>query len=152
MTDQLLDFTKKREEKIEQKRRTFERVLFQNLLGAYSVIDSDDGTIFPIELVDISREGCLFQVPWNVKKNRKMSKGHETTIRMYFTKESFIPVIVKIKYGKEIEDNGQIYMQYGCEFDDSMPSFEAIGSFIDFMYKFAEHSTVDHGESKVFFI
>ena len=43
-------------------------------------------------------------------------------------------------------------MQYGCEFDDSMPSFEAIGSFIDFMYKFAEHSTVDHGESKVFFI
>lgn len=151
MTDKVLNFIEKRKETIEKKRRNFERLMFQNVLGCYSVIDNN-GTVLPVNLVDISHTGCLFQVPWNVKSDSKMESDTELTLRMYFTKKSFVPAIVTIKYGKEFLDkDGQTYMQYGCEFDTSISSFEALSSFIDFLYKFAEHSAIDHGESKVFF-
>ncbi len=150
--DKILDFVGKRKESIEAKRRTFERVLFENFLGAYTVIDNA-GSIYPVTLVDISREGCLFQIPWNFKKDTKFESDKEITLRVYFTQHSFIPAIVNVKYGKEfIEKDGSAYMRYGCEFDRSMPSFEALESFIEFMYKFAEHSSLDKGDSRVFFL
>ena len=152
MTDKVLDFKKKREENIEKKRRTFERLLFHSTLGAYTVVDQNDA-IYPIDLVDISHEGCLFQIPWDMKKDTQISRGHEMTLRMYFTKESYIPVVVNIKYGREhLTQDGRTFMQYGCEFDTSYPAFQALKHFIDFMYKYAEHSTIDHGDNKIFFL
>ena len=148
----VLDFKKKREESIEQKRRNFERVLFNNLLGAYSVVDQD-GMLYPIDLVDVSHDGCLFQLPWDVKSDKKLPNDHDLTLRMYFTKESYIPIVVTVKNAREYMDkNGHTYMQYGCIFDKSFPSFEAFSHFIAFTYKFAEHSAVDHGDAKVFTI
>ena len=152
MADSVLDFTEKRKENIEKKRRQFERVLFNNFLGAYTVVDQG-GSIYPVSLVDISRDGCLFQVPWNIEKDTKFEKDHELTMRIYFTKESFIPVVMNIKYSREfVDEDGLVYMQYGSEFDSSMPSFQAIESFIEFMYKFAEHSSQDKGSRKVYFL
>ena len=60
--DNILSFSDKREENIERKRRNFERVLFNNFLGAYSVIDQA-GVVFPIEMQDISPDGMSFLVP-----------------------------------------------------------------------------------------
>ena len=70
MTDKVLDFIEKRKENVEAKRRNFERILFQNVLGAYTELDQD-GTVYPVELVDISKDGCLFQIPWNAKKDQR---------------------------------------------------------------------------------
>lgn len=152
MSDKVIDFCEKRKESVEEKRRRLERVMFQNFLGAYSVLDRQ-GSIHPIDLVDVSHHGCLFEVPWNVNKDKKMVEGTEITLRMYFTKDSYIPVIVNVKYAKEhLSNDGKVYMRYGCEFDESMPSFDALKSFIEFLYKFAEHSAVDHGDQKVYFL
>lgn len=148
----VINFQDKRKENIEKKRRSFERILFQNLLGAYTVIDTD-GTVYPVSLVDLSHNGCLFQVPWNKKTDSKIAKDTEVTMRMYFTKHSYIPVIVNVKYGNEFRaDDGTVYMHYGCEFDKSMPSFKAMEEFISFMYSFAEHSVVDRGDARSYFI
>lgn len=147
----VIDFVKKRSENVEQKRRQFERMVFQNFLGAYSVLD-DKGSIFPITLVDISQDGCSFQVPWRPGKDSKIQRDTEFVMRMYFTKGSYIPVVVNVRHGKEvIMDDGMTYMQYGCEFDKSHSSFEAMQSFIDFMDKFAKHSAIDKGDTKVYF-
>lgn len=152
MTDKVLDFNKKREENIEKKRRSFERILFQNFLGAYSVI-SGDGAVYPVTLVDISRDGCLFQVPWDSKRDTAYKQGDEISMRMYFTKGSYIPVTVTIRHNTEaIGKDGHTYMQYGCEFDKTTPSFEALNNFINFMYSFAEHSSIDKGDQKAFFL
>jgi hypothetical protein len=103
-------------------------------------------------MVDIAGDGCAFQVPWNAKKDKKLPGGLEINMRMYFTKASYIPVIMKIRHSKEvIGDDGNTYLQYGCEFDKSVPTFEAMQSFIDFLYKFAEHSAIDRGDIKVYF-
>lgn len=152
MADKLLDFVSKRNESIEQKRRNFERIMFKNFLGAYSVIDTE-GSVYPIEMVDISRQGCLFEIPWNPQKDVPFNKGHELNLRIYFTKASYIPVVVKIVHSKEVLDSeGGACLHYGCEFDKSMPSFQALESFIEFLYRFAEHSRIDRGDTKVYFL
>lgn len=152
MSDKVLDFVTKRKENIEEKRRTFERILFSNFLGAYTVINHNGG-IYPVDLVDISHDGCLFQIPWNFKEDQKLPMDLELNMRIYFTKHSYIPAILNIKYGKEhIDKDGNTYMQYGCEFDKSYPSFEALESFIKFLYSFAEHSSIDRGDTKVYFL
>ncbi len=148
----ILDFSTKRKEVVEQKRRSFERVLFQNFLGVYSVIDTAGG-IFPITLVDISPEGCLIQVPLQFRKEESPAAGTEVPLRLYFTKQSYISAVVKIKHATEYtDDSGQTFMRYGCEFDKTASSFEALKSFIDFVYKFAEHSRIDKGDRKVFYL
>jgi hypothetical protein len=148
----VLNFVEKRKESIEKKRRSFERVMFQNILGVYTVIDSG-GTVYPVSLVDISYDGCLLQTPWNDKQDTPFEKDKEITLRFYFTKSSFVPAIVKIKHTKEHQaEDGRNYMRYGSVFDKSISSFEALKCFIDFVYKFAEFSTTDHGENKVFFL
>ncbi len=147
----VLDFNKKKADTIEQKRRAFNRIVFQNFLGAYSVID-DNGSIYPVTMVDIAGDGCSFQVPWNPSKDKKLASGFEVSMRMYFTNQSYLPVILLIRHGKEVlGKDGITYMQYGCEFDKSVPTFEAMQSFIDFIYRFAEHSAIDRGDTKVFF-
>ena len=152
MADKVLDFGKKREEYIEKKRRSFERILFQNFLGAYSVI-SNDGSVYPVTLVDISHEGCLFEVPWDPKSDVAYSQGEEVAMRIYFTKGSYIPVTVTVRHSVEaIGTDGQIHMQYGCKFDKSVPSFEVLNNFINFLYSFAEHSTIDKGDQRSFFL
>lgn len=149
----IIDFDAERQERVESKRRDFERILFQNFLGSYSVIDSA-GSIYPIQLVDISKTGCLFQVPWNINNGKKFDQGTDVSLRMYFTQTSYIPAFAEIKYGKEyIDEKGDTYMQYGCEFDTTVNSWEALASFIDFLYKFADLSVEDKGKSnKVYFL
>lgn len=148
----VINFKQKREENIERKRRSFERVMFQNLLGAYTVID-DAQTVYPVNLVDVSHDGCLFQIPWSPSSDKKMKVGSEIKMRMYFTKKSFVPVVLKIRYGNEFQgEDGQTYMHYGCEFDKTLPSFEVMKEFINFMYSFAEHSVVDHGDARSYFL
>jgi hypothetical protein len=148
----LLDFKQKRDEKIESKRRNLERVFFQDFLGTYSVVD-EFGSNSPVTLVDVSHNGCLIQVDWNPKSKHSFEEGADVTLRVYFTKESFIPVVVNIKHGKEYTDKrGNTYMRYGGEFDKTLPSFGAFESFIDFVYKYAEFSCQDKGENRVYFL
>jgi hypothetical protein len=150
MADKVLDFNAKRKESIEKKRRQFERLLFENFLGAYTMVEND-GILEPVTLVDISHKGCLFQVPWNPTKNTKMAKGTELKMRMYFSKYSYVPVLTNVARGTEfVDENGHTYMRYGCEFDTTMRSFDAVKSFIDFLYQYAEVSCIDKGDAKAF--
>lgn len=148
----ILDFQARKEKNIEEKRRSFERIVFQNFLGAYAGIDQN-GTIYPVTLLDISKDGLLFEVPWNAKFEKKMPRDQELTLRMYFTKSSYIPVIVKIKNAREARGkSGESVLHYGCEFDKSYSSFSALEHFIAFLYKYAEHSALDRGDAKTYFI
>jgi hypothetical protein len=147
----ILSFNEKREENIERKRRNFERILFNNFLGAYSVIDQA-GVVFPIDMLDISHDGMSFKVPRGAIGS-SFQKNEDLTLRMYFTKDTFIPVVTSIKWTKDYKgDDGEIYLEYGVKFDKSVPTFEALKPFIDFLYKFAELSTEDKGKSKVYYL
>lgn len=148
----VVDFNEKRKKSIEQKRRTFERVVFQEFLGVYTVID-DQGAGYPIKLLDISSEGCQFQVPFSLKAKNQFKSETELTLKLFFTKGSYLPAVVTVRHASEyIDQQGDAWLRIGGEFDSSLPSFKALASFIDFIYQYAEYSCVDKGESKVFFL
>ena len=148
----VVDFNAKRKESIEQKRRTFERVVFQEFLGVYTVVD-DQGSNFPIKLVDISKDGCQFQLPFSLKAKNQFKSGTEVTLKLYFTKGSYVPAVVTVRHASEyIDKDGDAWLRLGGEFDTSLPSFKAVSHFIDFIYQYAESSCLDKGESKVFFL
>ena len=148
----IFSFEEKRKQSIESKRRQFERVMFDEFLGVYSVID-DDGTSYPIKLVDISKEGCLFQVPMSKNAHKQFKSGVDLTLKIYFTKHSYIPAVVKIKHTQEyVDSNNNAFLRCGSVFDTSLPSFEALSQFIKFIYQYAEFSCVDKGEKKTYFL
>ena len=148
----VVDFNEKRKQSIEQKRRSFERVVFQEFLGVYSVVD-EQGSSFPVKLVDISKDGCQFQLPFSLKAKNQFKSGTEVTLKLFFTKGTFIPAVVTVRHGSEyIDQDGDAWLRLGGEFDTSLPSFSALKSFIEFIYQYAEFSCVDKGESKVYFL
>lgn len=148
----VISFEEKRKDSIEKRKRNFERVLFTEFLGSYAEID-DNGTKYSVNLIDISRTGCMFQVPFAEYSKHRFKENEEITVRVYFTKDDFLPVVIKVKHGAEyIDEKGDAYLRYGGEFDTSIPSFQAFKPFIEFIYKFAEFSCVDKGESKVYFL
>lgn len=148
----VIDFQQKRQDSIEKRKRSFERVLFSEFLGSYAEIDNN-GTKYSVSLVDISREGCLFQVPFTKNAKEQFPNNTETTIRVYFTKDDYLPLVVNIKHATEyINERGDAFMRFGGEFNKTLPSFQAFEPFIEFIYKFAEFSCIDKGESKVYFL
>jgi hypothetical protein len=148
----VVDFNKKRQESIEQKRRSFERVVFQEFLGVYTVVD-DQGSSFPIKLIDISKDGCQLQLPFSIKAKNQFKAGYETTLKLYFTKGSYLPAVVTVRHATEyIDKDGDAWLRLGGEFDTTIPSYQALESFINFIYQYAEFSCLDKGESKVYFL
>lgn len=148
----VVDFNEKRKQTIEQKRRTFERVVFQEFLGVYSVVD-DQGSNFPIKLVDISSDGCQFQLPFSLKAKNQFKPDTEVTLKLFFTKGSYLPAVVTVRHASEyVDQQGDAWLRLGGEFDTSLPSFQALASFIQFIYQYAEFSCLDKGESKVYFL
>jgi hypothetical protein len=147
----VINFKKKREESIEKKRRNIERVVLNDILGAYSVIDKQ-GTSYPIQLVDISYDGCLFQIPIRDNKPKYFNPGKEISLRLYLTDSTYLPVVGHVRHLNEHEEQGNKYMRIGCEFNKEMPSFDALNSFIEFLYKFAEFSQEDKGDTKVYYL
>ena len=153
MANHLLDFLKKKEEKVENRKREFERILFKNFLGAYSVMN-DGEVIYPINLVNISRGGCLINFPWNQGKFPELSVEQEIAIRIYFTKDTYIPVNLVVKRVEQVTDKQTTLpvLECGCSFDETYGSFAAMRHFIDFLYSYAEHSKFDRGDNKIFFL
>ena len=148
----VVDFNEKRKKSIEQKRRTFERVVFQEIMGVYSVVD-DQGSIFPVKLVDISGDGCQFQLPFSLKAKNQFKAGTEVTLKLYFSKGTYLPAVVTVRHASEyVDKDGDAWLRLGGEFDTSLPSFKALSTFISFIYQYAEFSCVDKGENKVFFL
>ncbi|MCB9092650.1 MAG: hypothetical protein H6620_08835, partial [Halobacteriovoraceae bacterium] len=67
----VIDFTQRRRENIEQKKRQFERVLFKEVIGCYTAIE-EGHKIVPIDMIDISPTGCLLEVPVSSKSDKEL--------------------------------------------------------------------------------
>lgn len=148
----VFDFESKRRESIEQKRRTFERVMFDEFLGVEAMVD-DNGSGHPVKLLDVSRDGLLFQLPHSAKASHMFAAGADFTLKLFFSKGSYLPVVVKIRHAKEhVDEKGKVYWRCGGEFDQTVPSFKAVQSFVEFIYRYAEYSCQDNVAHKVYFL
>ena len=148
----VFDFTQRRKLNIEQKKRQFERVMLDEFLGVEAVID-ENGTGHPVKLIDISAEGCQFHVPFSQGAQERFKKNSEIALKLYCTKNSYLPVIVKIRHATEaVDSKGHAFLRCGAAFETNLASYSALKAFIEFIGQYAEYSCVDDAAHKVYFL
>lgn len=146
---QVINFTKAREAKIEERRRKYERVLFKQILGVYCVAEGKG--LKAVELVDVSPDGLSFQLPTQSKNLDAVVPGQELTFRFYFSQDTFIPVMVRVQNERQCVENGERFIRFGCTVDTASQSYESYKLFVQFLAKYAETCHPDKGDLKFFF-
>lgn len=146
---QVINFTRARDAKIEEKRRRYERILFKHILGVYCVAEGQG--LKAVELVDVSTEGLSFQLPLHSKNLESLATGSEVTFRFYFSQETFVPILVKVMNDRQCIEDGQKYVRFGCVVDTTSQSYETYKLFVMFLSKYAETAQQDKGDLKFFF-
>lgn len=136
-----------RQEKIEEKRREYERVVFKSNFGIYTVTPEDH--LYAIEILDISEGGMQFQV--SEKSSLKLNQGDTIPVRFYFSTDHFISIDVKVVRSFTAIEDGMAVHRYGALMDKSMASYSAIYHFVQFITKCAEHGHQDLGHLKVYY-
>ena len=149
-TEHVVDFNQARQQKMDEKRRKTERIFFHQLLGVYCVTGNEQ--IRPIEIVEVSEDGCSFQVPFNPDKPWPESDAKELPMRMYFSQDTYIPVVLKIENSRSCIENGSRYVRYGCSVDKALTSYPAYQQFVRFLKLYAEHAHKDKGDVTVFYL
>lgn len=146
---EVVDFNEIRAQKMEEKRRKTERIFFHQLLSVYSVVAN--GTMFPIELVDVSEDGCSFQVPFDPNKPWPTTTD-EIPLRFYFSQDTYLEVRVKIQNSRPAIENNARYTRFGCTVDQSMSAYPAYQQFVRFLKLYSEHAHKDRGDVSVFYL
>jgi hypothetical protein len=77
-----------RDARNEEKRRKFERILFKNMLGCFSVVEGK--YLKSVELIDVSKEGLSFQLPHSSKTALDFEINKDFIFRFYFNENSYL--------------------------------------------------------------
>lgn len=144
---QVVNLSSVRQELIEEKRRTYERVVFRSNFGVYTVLE--EGGLHAIEVVDISEGGMQFQTSEN--STLKLDTGSVIPVRFYFATDHFISIDVRVVRSFSAIEDGRAVHRYGCLMDKTMASYAAIFHFVQFITKCAEHGHKDDAHLKVFY-
>jgi hypothetical protein len=138
----VVQFSEVRKEKQENLKREYERVLFNRILGAYTVVEKLG--LKPVEMRDISRSGCSFRTPF---EDGAFTVGEELEFRFYFSNTTFLPIKVTIKRVVPAIEGHSKYYDHGCSFDQEMSTFPAIEKFVEFINAYAGSAKEDKKKS-----
>ncbi|MBI3534707.1 MAG: hypothetical protein HY072_04395 [Deltaproteobacteria bacterium] len=147
---QVVDFVELRAQKIDEKRRKAERILFQQLLNVYCV--TENYGLRPIDLVEVSEEGCSFQVPFDQNHLWPKDIKERFVFRLYFSQDTYLPVHVNIANSRPYIDNNGRFTRYGCSVDKTTTTYPAYQQFVKFLKLYSEHAHKDQGNKTVFYI
>lgn len=145
----VVDFGEVRAQRLEEKRRTTERIFFKQLLSVYSVIGNT--TMCPIEFIDMSEDGCSFQIPYDAENPWPKDSG-DHPIRIYFSQDTYLEIRVKIQNSRPSIENNRRYMRFGCSVENSTQSFAAYQQFVRFLKMYSAHAHKDMGDVSVFYL
>ena len=151
---QVIDFSQLRAKKLEEKRRKTERIFFKSLLSVYTVM-GDGKKMLPIEIIDISEDGCSFQIPYNPNCPDESQWTVTTTdlpLRLYFSQDTYLEVTAKIANSRPSIENGARYTRYGCQVDKTSHTYPAFQQFVKFMKLYSEFARRDMGDISVFYL
>lgn len=146
----IVDLGAVREYKAEERRRLYERIIFKQMLGVYSVVEENG--LKAIDLVDVSEDGLSFQLPYDSKFNAKFEVGQNLAFRFYFSQESYLPILVRLQNVRDTIENGQRFKRYGCAVDTQIRAYAAYKTFVEFLKSYGEFCQSDRGSTKLFFV
>lgn len=145
----VIDFNEVRTQKLEEKRRTTERIFFKHLLNVYSVVNTDQ--MLPIEFIDVSEEGCAFQIPYDPEKPWPTTTN-DIPLRIYFSQDTYLEIRVTVQNSRPSIENNRRYVRYGCTVDTTTSSYAAYQQFVRFLRLYAEHAHKDMGDISIFYL
>ena len=145
----VIDFNEVRSQKLEQKRRSTERIFFKHLLSVYSVVGGT--SMCAIEFIDLSEDGCSFQIPYDVNSPWP-TDAENIPLRIYFSQDTFLEIRVKVENSRPSIENNRRYVRFGCSVDKTTQSYPAYQQFVRFMKAYSEHSRKDTGDVSVFYL
>jgi hypothetical protein len=142
----VIDFNEVREQKLAEKRRRTERIFFRSLISVYSLISNSK--MQPVELIEVSEDGCSFQVPYDITNPEPWSL-EDIPIRLYFSQDTYLEIVVKILNSRPVHENDTRYVRYGCSVDKELTSYPAYQQFVKFLKLYAEYAHQDTGNLPV---
>ncbi len=142
----VVDLSAYRQEKTEERRREYERVLFHRVLGVYSFAEKSNLT--HVEVLDISFSGLLFR---ELQPEPALKPDQKIALRFYFTPSSYLRLVVDVKRTKPFKSGGREGIEYGCELDKSTRSYEVLRQLVNFMYKYSEIACQDPNPPMIWF-
>lgn len=145
---QVIDFAQVRSRKLDEKRKNTERILFEQMLGIYSMVEGD---MAPIEIVDLLAEGCSFQVPSSTAGKWSTSLS-EMVVRLYFSQNTYLPLNVSIQNRRDVIMEGRRLVRFGCKISTSQPAYSAYAHFLGFVKLYSEIALKDTGRVSLFYI
>jgi len=140
----VVNFSDKRKAQQDNMKREYERILYKQLLGGYTLIENLG--LKGVELNDISKTGCMFTMD---PADGSFNEGEEIDFRFYFSSTAYIPAKLKIVRVEKIEDGYSCVWSYGCQIDTSYQAYPALEKFVDFLEAFGKAARKDSGEEKV---
>ena len=146
---QVINFSEVRAHKLEEKRQTTERIFFKHLLSVYSV--TGDKTMLPIELIDVSEDGCSFQVAHD-PMNPWPNDVKDIPLRIYFSQDTYLEIRAKIQNSSPSIENNRRFVRFGCVVDKNTQSYAAFQQFVRFLRLYSEHAHKDMGDLTVFYL
>jgi len=144
----VVNFDEMRSKKLDEKRRQNERTLFKQLLSVYTVAGDD---MRPIEFVDVSEDGFSFRTPFD-KNNPWPQNLDEFVVRMYFSQDTYLPVVAKVQNSSHLIDDGVRYIRVGCSVDNTTRSYAAYQQFVKFMHAYTVQAHHHDGSTTLFYV
>lgn len=141
-TDEIISLDKFRNRKQEEKKRKTERIFFDHLVSVYAVVNP--GKMVQIQLTDVSEEGLGIQVPYQSERVWP-HQAENIAVRIYFSAENFMEIMVDVKNSRPTIDGGSRYIQYGCAVKPEQKASVAWTKFVAFLRAFADVSERDSG-------
>lgn len=143
---EIIDLDDYRKNKSEERRREYERVLFNRILGVYSFAEKSG--IHHVEVVDVSYSGIKFR---EERPDAPLKEGQKIALRFYFTPSSYLRLVVDVKRVTPFKEDDREGLEYGCQLDKNTKSYEVIKQLIGFMYKYAEVACQDSSPPMIWF-
>lgn len=144
--ERIIDLNSYRKNKNEERRREYERVLFNRILGVYSFAEKTG--LNHVEVMDISYSGMRFR---EERPENPLKPGSKIALRFYFTPSSFLRLVVDVKRVTPFKDESREGLEYGCEIDQNTKSYEVIKNLVSFMYNYAEIACQDDSPPMIWF-
>jgi hypothetical protein len=136
---QVVDLNEKRSQVLKTDRRKAERVMLSEFISMQVVVPGFG--LLKISLYDIHENGLSFDIDDN---HGKFQVGEEVAMRVYLNRESYFPLVVKVRHATFIPDEN--VNRHGSEFVKDSINDVALHHFVKFLENVSRVLRNDKGD------
>lgn len=138
----VVDMTEKRQEILEQERRTVRRTILSEFIGAMVVVPEKG--LVKVNLYDISENGLAFDID---AKAGHFQLNEKVAMRVYLNHQTYFPFVVSVQNLRKVGDE-DVY-RHGAQLEKGSINDEALHHFVKFIETVSAALKSDHGDIMV---